>query len=152
MKKHVFGVAIGLVCIFVASVNAYACSCRQPEYGETLSNQIKAAKSEAEAIFSGRVTKISEQIEFEYVRVEFEVANVWKGAVKKNVMLLTGLHDGNCRFRFESGKVYLIYANSSSMYTDSRELNTDMCHRTKLLVEGKGELRFLGRKRKPHAN
>lgn len=66
--------------------------------------------------FAGKVVSVEPD-----GRVTFEVLRVWKGPRGKT-MALKSAGPENCRFPFEQGKHYLVYANG-----EKEALSTDRC-------------------------
>ena len=131
---------------------AFACSCIMPE--GSLSKLVGDAKKSSDAIFSGRVLKITEnpnaeRMQYQYLSVELKVVDTWKGTIGKTVIIRTGSNDGNCRYPFKVGETYLIYAENSTMYSPTKFLSASVCSRTTPLAEGKPDIRFLGKRRRP---
>ena len=151
-KKTTFGLFVIAFFTLFGAEQALACSCVLPE--GPLSKLVADAKNSSDAIFSGKVLKITENsspgsMQNQYNSVELQVVDVWKGTLRKTVTIRTGANDGNCRYPFKVGETYLIYAENSTMYSPTDFLSTGICSRTALLAEGKPDLRFLGKRRKP---
>ena len=152
MLKHlIFSFALVVGFTMFAS-EAYGCSCLMPEGPR--SKLVGEARDAAHAVFSGKVVKITEnpgaeKMQDQYIEVELRVTDVWKGTVSRNVTLRTGSNDGNCRFPFELNKTYLVYADNSTMYSQSEMLSTGICSRTSLITKGKADMRYLGPRKKP---
>jgi hypothetical protein len=101
----------------------------------------------ADAVFSGTVTSravVSMEADDDSKRKEQKVAvkilveEVFRGGLGGNdVEMITGLGDGDCGYRFEKGRKYLVYA-----YEQGQRLYTSICHRTKLLSEAKDDLAY----------
>jgi hypothetical protein len=101
-----------------------------PQYGDSLATQIRKAKDESNVVFRGEVLRVVENFDDGYMSVELKLLKSWKGQPSKEITILTGVHDGNCRFNFKVGTKYLIYASESDMYTEEKHLVTTMCDRT----------------------
>src|SRR5688572_10665726 len=80
--------------LFLAWSEAIACSC--PDLAEPLVTKVEKEKRDSQAIFTGKVLKMTENLEEGYVSVELEVFDLWKGKLPATTTVLTGLHDGNC--------------------------------------------------------
>lgn len=137
-----------LVLFILTSTDVFACSCVEPTYGESLSVQVKRAKMESDAVFTGKILAITENTEESYTTVKLKVIDSWKGNLSKEITILTGLHDGNCRYSFAVGKTYLIYGYHGSMYSSGKSLETNICTRTTLISEAKAEMKILGKRKK----
>lgn len=146
-QKFLFYAACVVGLVILLNGEGYACSC-VPHEGEPLAKQVREAKTHADAVFTGEVLRISENLEEEYVSIEIRLIGLWKGNLRKKVTILTGLHDGNCRYKFRLGETYLVYASNLTMYSPTRSLSTHMCHRTAVLSEGKADIRYLGTQKK----
>jgi hypothetical protein len=129
-----------------AQNEALACSCGFDD-SKPLAVQVREAKKRSDATFTGRVLKITDNFDKQYLSVEIEVVDVWKGKLASTTTVLTGLHDGNCRFDFKVGKTYLIYARKLRMYA-ADSLSTHMCTRTELSKDAQADIRILGNPRK----
>lgn len=97
--------------------------------------------------------------------VNFQVRKVWKGDVGTSVVVQTGSHAsrdcgvGNCGYKFEAGKSYLVFAYQGEWgsapsdhtfpVTPSASIVTDKCTRTKLLSQASADLAALGQARLP---
>ncbi len=127
---------------------------------------------EASAVFSGKFVGaeyrrgiVSKSIEttffpgdekkiYEVLVLKFQVEKSWKGAAKREIVLLTNharFSDGStsvsdCDLLFDKGKRYLIYA-----YGAENELQTSACSRTARLERAKKDLKLLGAGKKPVA-
>ena len=134
-----------IICTFalliLLQIEASACSCKIPVFGETLKKQVKDEIDESAAIFSATVLKVTEKRENDYVAVEIKIIKVWKGNLSQKVTILTGRDDGDCGFRFKVGTNYLVYAHQSS--DDLSKLATSICTRTKRFTEAKAEIKLL---------
>lgn len=147
MKKHLILQLFVLGFILFLPTDAIACSCL--EYEKPTAKVIKQAKKVTDAIFTGKVLNITENQEADNISVKLRVISVWKGQIKKTVTVLSGLHGGNCRYYFEVGSTYLVYADNSTMYSPVISLSTGSCDRTSMLSAAKTDIRFLGKSRKP---
>jgi len=72
--------------------------------------------SRYKSAFAGKVVRVEPD-----GRVTFEVLRVWKGPRAKSLALKSAGPE-NCRFPFEQGRQYLVYANG-----DKEALSTDRC-------------------------
>lgn len=132
--------------MILSSAETLACSCAPPVYGESLSVKVKRAKKESSAVFTGVVTQLTENREgFGYTTIKLKVIDLWKGNLSKEITVLTGLHDGNCRYPFEVNKKYLVYSDNGTMYSSSKSLETTMCTRTTIFSEAKADIKILGK-------
>lgn len=71
--------------------------------------------SRYKSAFAGKVVSVEPD-----GRVSFEVLRVWKGPRAKTLVVKAG--PDNCRFPFEAGKQYLVYASG-----EKESLSTDRC-------------------------
>ncbi|MGH9970194.1 MAG: hypothetical protein ACREBG_20695 [Pyrinomonadaceae bacterium] len=139
--------------ILILSSPAAACSC--------LGRSGKAALKESQVAFRGTVAKVdyldpdTDQSEPRIV-VTFLVSRVWKGPVRKKIVLHTIYNKYSCEgFYFQKGREYLVfaYANTESMAKRflhvKNSLGTDICYGTKLIDAAGDYLREIGKGRKP---
>lgn len=148
MNKAQICFFVVLVIVFFAAQNALACSCI-PSLNEPLETQVKQAKQESEAVFTGKVLEIVENFDDGYIRVKIEVANWWKGNLSKEIIILSGSDDGNCRYAFEVNKTYLVYAYNRNMYSSEKILETTQCTRTADISDAIKDIKLLGKSKKP---
>lgn len=121
----------------------YACDCDLPRGNKSLRQQVIEARKKSAAIFTGTVLEIIKQPGDFYVTVKFKVEESWKGLRSAEATVFTGQGGGDCGYKFETGKQYLVYAYKRS---DS-ELETNICQRTALLAESAEDLKVLGKGR-----
>lgn len=112
-----------------------ACSCgSKPTVAEAVAN--------SELIFAGRLTKMEvvrrsvglidgKEFYQELIICEFSSVDAFKGSidVKEKVNVATSVAYSGCRFEFEIGTAYLVYA-----YTKDGELWTGRCDRTRSII------------------
>ena len=130
---------LNLIAVFVPlclGAVAQACDCKPHP-------PPKKALEQAQAVFSGKVTKIADHDEHHWA-VTFQSTATWKGTDAKEVTVLTGKNDGICGYKFAKGKTYLVYANES-VRDEVKYLATGICHRTKLLETAAEDLEELGK-------
>jgi hypothetical protein len=110
-----------IVALIVSGPIAAACSCATPP---TVTDAVESA----DLVFVGTVERIDKRwlgLAWMYVRalfgkepdvkdygfeVTFRTTTIWKGRGKRTVSLFTGRGGGDCGYRFEEGKTYLVYA------------------------------------------
>jgi hypothetical protein len=115
-------VVLVLLILLSIPVPSFACSC-----AESLSVENEYTRSVA--VFRGEVIGVKEVDHSK--RVMIEVLENWKGANQSQIIIQTGLGDGDCGIDFEMGKEYLVYANKQSVYDDSGNyFSTGICDRT----------------------
>jgi len=142
--KRAFWILAIVAVMTLASVDALACTCELPWPKRTLEQQVKRARKNSRAVFSGRVLRIDEVGYM--LKVTLGVENSWKERLPKEVVLFTGRGGGDCGYRFEVGEDYLVYAYDSG----GTALGTNICQRTTLMSGGADDLRILGKpKHKP---
>ncbi|MXX31095.1 MAG: hypothetical protein F4Z51_02410 [Chloroflexi bacterium] len=89
---------------FVASpTSTYACSCAPP--GTPLE-----ARAESELVFRGTVTSIRPSDEPGLLRIDFDVATVWRGQRAETISLTTQQDTAACGYPFEERVEYLVYS------------------------------------------
>ncbi|MCG8349367.1 MAG: hypothetical protein MI924_16495 [Chloroflexales bacterium] len=131
-----------------------ACSCMAPEPPQ----QELAA---SDAVFAGEVVSIqgsgpqfafTSQFPFfgfftssaDFVTVNFEVSEVWKGTIHQTVTIRTSGSSASCGFEFQTGNSYLVYAGAVDT-----ELHTSLCSRTALLANAQEDLAAFGAGEQP---
>jgi hypothetical protein len=133
MRKLIALVAV--VAVIAGAAIGQACSCVPPA-------PPKESLEKSHAVFSGKVTKIEDVADFERA-VTLEVATSWKGVDQKELVIYTARDGAACGYGFEKGKSYLIYAHSTKV-GEKKVLGTNICTRTCLLADAKGDLKELG--------
>jgi hypothetical protein len=71
-------------------------------------------------------------------KVTFEVSKVWKGKVDKQQVILTSESFSGCKYSFEKGKEYLVYASGEEL-----TIQTALCNATKPLANAHADLAVL---------
>ena len=82
---------------------AYACSCAPP-------GTPAEALAESELVFRGTVTSIGPADEPGVLRVDFDVATVWKGQRTETMSLTTQQDTAACGYPFEERVEYVVYS------------------------------------------
>lgn len=124
--------------LFFLPAEAHACSCVPPPPPQE-------ALEKHSAVFSGKVIKIKMPEEKEImssadpVHVLFNVKEVWKGEIEKQVGVSTAMSTASCGFHFESGGEYIVYASG-----EMDALKVSLCSRTALLFDAEEDLQSLG--------
>ena len=113
-----------LAIVFLAGLDAAACTCELPWPKRTVKQQVNRARKDSRAVFSGSVLKIDEAGYM--LKVTLKVENSWKGFLPTEVVVLTGRGGGDCGYGFEVGEDYLVYAYGR----DLDHLGTNICQRT----------------------
>lgn len=72
-------------------------------------------------------------------RIDLEVEQVWKGGRLPIISVWTGLGHGDCGYRFEVGKRYIVFA-----YKDADTLQTNICVWTGAHEESLTTIKMLG--------
>lgn len=147
-----------LIQIFVAvawSINTavvFACTCAPPPNIKTM-RDMAAWQSEVEAIFEGKVehqevvagpvmppkTAMSMTANGQHRLVTMRVLRSYRGSQKEQATVVTGLSEADCGFDFETGKDYLVFAETDS----DGHLFTSICTGTAPLEQAGPELRYL---------
>jgi hypothetical protein len=135
----------------------FACSCLSPppdvktaqrlaEWTATHSDEIFEGKVESLKLkwhlldaSVGDLTPADMEKDPPFMQVSFETIRSYGGPQRKTIQLRTGLGGGDCGFRFEIGKQYLVYA----FVGESGELSTSICTGTALLEESQSNLSYL---------
>lgn len=123
---------------------AFACSCSLPRGNKSIKAQVEKAHKESAAVFVGEVIEIVKKPNTYFVTVKLKVEKTWSNEYKKEVFLVTGQGGGDCGYKFEIGKKYLIYA----YYGNKNMLQTNICTRTSD-AEQNEDIAFLNRIKKP---
>ena len=136
MKKAVY-ISLALVLfVFASAEKAFACSCEaslEPE-----KKQVQEAFTSSGAIFSGEVIKVNEsQTDKNSLLVKFKATKLWKGELKREIIITTNKDSAMCGYGFEVGKKYLVYANGLK-----NDLFVDNCSRT-TNMSNKGDVKYL---------
>jgi hypothetical protein len=140
MKSQTAGLlTIGMLAILGwFPARAEACTCG-------MSGEPCQATWNADAVFAGTVRAIEriEQQELDYsyerVLVRFDVERPFVNAVAGPVEIVTGTGGGDCGYRFQADKRYLVYA----WKTKSSRWSTGICSRTRPLEEAGEDLKYL---------
>jgi hypothetical protein len=122
----------------------HACSCIVPPGP-------KKALSSSAAVFSGEVTAIERKEAAAShhpgtVTVTLRVSEVWKGPQRSTLEVTTPSQDGACRYPFEEGREYLVYASGG------RDLMVSLCSPTTPLSKAGADLTALGNGEKPDSS
>jgi len=125
--------------------NGLACTCDLPLAKSSLSQQVKQARKQSRAVFSGKVLEIIANPQTFYVEVKLKVESSWKGNLPAEVTVFTGRGGGDCGFHFEVSESYLIYAYGSG----NGSLGTNICQRTAGISGAGLDLKILGRGKLP---
>jgi hypothetical protein len=141
MKRALLSLVGVVALLLLAGVEGFACTCALPFPNPPLQKQVRTALNESRAVFSGKVLEVTEDPQTFYVTVRLRVERVWKGSPREDVRIFTGRGGGDCGYRFEVGRSYLVYAYKWR----EGELGTNICQRTAKLSEASGDLRVLGR-------
>ena len=115
--------------LFAYPTPVLACSCSE-------SGSPAAEFARADAVFSGKVTRIRE-ISHGY-RVYFAVTRSWKGISTSTTEVTTGYGNGDCGYPFKVGETYVVYA-----YGTPNDLNAFICTRTVEVSRAVEDLRYL---------
>jgi hypothetical protein len=128
MNKPLLLPAAILICLVSTQARLSACECVGPILP-------CLAMEQAQAVFVGQVTEIVNVDQTTQRasplpiarRVSFKLTEVLRGDVPESVDVYTGLGGGDCGFKFDAGKTYLVYAHRAAM----GPLTTGICARTK---------------------
>ncbi|WP_157760868.1 hypothetical protein [Chitinophaga caeni] len=141
----------GILLLFAHS-STWACSC----VGEM---SVKKALKKNDIVFIGKVISMEKititqnlsgtetNINHYFYRFTFTIEKRYKGKVKTSAIeITTGVGSGDCGYKFEIGKSYVVYANKRKRYFNEGPkvktfLYTDVCERTTVKVaEEKNEI------------
>jgi hypothetical protein len=98
------------------------------------------------AVFTGKVIGLRDT--GTYIEATIEVKQGFKGTLADQVIISTPRFGGACRYWFEEGKEYLVYASS---YEEGKGW-TDACSRTRRLSVANRDIRELTRKNAKKVN
>ena len=114
--------------------NVFACTCLLSPEAESLDSVVKKAYKNSSAVFAGEVIEIVQKPDVFFVEVKFAVEQKWNDGIEKTVTVTTGKGGGDCGYRFEVGKKYLVYASNSY---SKNSLRTNICTKTALAENNK---------------
>lgn len=135
------------VLVFIYAMPTWACTCVDlPDI--PLDKQVREAVKDSARVFNGKVTKVvmPEDGAYSQVTVYFAIQKTWKGKARKTLILKTGLGGGDCGYRFEVGKTYLVYAYSTDEQMPNNNgvtLETNICSRTQILNRATKDIEIL---------
>ncbi|TKC16152.1 hypothetical protein [Robertmurraya kyonggiensis] len=147
MKKFIsiFAVCCSFLFLMVSFPStSSACSCAEQQ-------SVKEEFKQSKAVFSGKVIEVKENRRNNGSIVKlvlFEVTETWKGVDETQIIITTGVSDGDCGIEFKKGEEYLVYATESTMYGENKLVST-ICDRTGKLQTLKDDLAFLGEGKSP---
>ncbi|MFK8000116.1 MAG: hypothetical protein AB8H86_10985 [Polyangiales bacterium] len=123
MRAIAAGLAI-IASILGLSSDVFACDCTAPS--------LERAREQSDVIFEGRIQELSSE------GATFRITQQWKGVGDvEELEIDTG--PGTCRFDFQDGEIYLVFAR-----LDGERLQTSICERTALLSDAEADLMELG--------
>ena len=125
---------------------ASACSCIGS--GGSQRQQAKQALSDSAAVFSGEVVDVEKEEAATAshpgtVTVTLQVSEVWKGPERETLEVSTQSTGGACRYPFEEGREYLVYAYGK------QDLKVDLCSETEPLSKARVNLQALRNSERP---
>ncbi|WP_449623092.1 hypothetical protein [Robertmurraya sp. Marseille-Q9965] len=147
MKKFIaiFGLCWGFLFLMVSFPStSSACSCAEQQ---SVEEEFKQSK----AVFRGKVLEVKENRSINGSMsnsVLFEVSKTWKGVDETQIIITTGVSDGDCGIEFRKGEEYLVYATESTMYGENTLVST-ICDRTGELQTLRDDLTILGEGKVP---
>ena len=136
MKKAVY-ISLALTLFLLASADrSFACSCEASL--ESKKKQVQKAFTNSGAIFSGEVIEVYESsADKNSLLVKFKVAKLWKGELKREIIITTNKESSMCGYGFEVGEKYLVYAKRLK-----NDLFVDNCSRT-TNFSNQGDVKYL---------
>lgn len=131
---------LGLLWLLLALISgraALACSCVPP-------GPPQAEFERAQAVFAGWVVERQGpqggfQSSAEPVSYLFQVEQTWKGPNQSQIVVASPASSASCGYEFEFNRQYLVYA-----FKGEDGLSTNLCSRTRPVVEAEEDLAFLG--------
>lgn len=138
IKEIVLTTSLSIALLVLAAQTVLACTCAAPAGAAE-------GLTRSAAVFRGRVSEINRPF-WDRVgltnsglsRVKFAVVKQWKGAVSKNIEVVTRLTGEACGFPFEANKEYLVYVVS-----EPKDLQTGICTGTKKIADAEHEMKQL---------
>ena len=136
-RSRRWDIAILLLVILGWSRDGAACSCFP-------SGPPCEAAGQADAVFVGTVRSMREpqvvdgKLTDYFVVVTFDVERSFRGAVSRQAHVITGLGAGDCGYRFESGRKYIVYARQAAW----GRYSTGICSRTRPVERADDDLRY----------
>jgi len=123
-----------------------ACSCIGS--GGSQQQQAKQALSDSAAVFSGEVVDLEKEEAATAshpgtVTVTLQVSEVWKGPQRETLEVSTPSTGGACRYPFDEGREYLVYAYGK------QDLKVDLCSETEPLSKAGTDLALLANSENP---
>lgn len=136
---------LAVLFLIFSQTDGLTCSC--------IWTSIEKDYQRSEAVFSAEVLKLNrlldEKQEDYGIMVELRIIQRFKGMVSQTdtFKIKTGYGGGDCGFRFEEGKQYLIFASMNPMYNakQKNEWVTTVCSHTGLISRRTEELDFLNK-------
>ena len=126
--------------------SASACSCSRP------APSIARDLARAAAVFSGEVVGFApERGGYGADEVRFAVRRVYKGELPEPSITFGDRYFGTCRYEFEVGESYLVWAGRGDITGEGGYLSTHICTRTARLADASADLEQLGDGRAPRA-
>lgn len=149
MKNILFISILGIGIYFGTAGTALACSCIVPGPNVSVKTQVITSKTQAAAIFTGKVVSIRYSDEKmndtpTKMYVKFAVERSWKGQATEFIEVETANICCICGYTFEAGKKYIVYAHSS----DNTSLSVSSCSRTSEITTKSLDEKYLGKTRK----
>lgn len=141
MNKITFTIFFFAFFTFLNASSILACSC-VPQGSESIEKQVKEAYTNSTAVFVGEVVEVIEKPDAYSVEIKFKVVKSWKNEFKDAASIKTGRGGGDCGYKFEVGKRYLVYTDG-----DKNNLRTNICTRTSTFESNK-DVAFLNKIKK----
>jgi hypothetical protein len=135
MKKLIILLAIVSIAFLVTPQSGQACQC---DLADVLTEY-----EWADAVFTATVVSIVPASDPDYFQVLVLVTGVWKGISTPVMHVYTNATDGACRYVFNEGVEYIIYA-AQSLNPCCQGVWTSMCNRTMPLYAAQADLDLLG--------
>jgi hypothetical protein len=142
MNKFIFSIIFSIFLIAFTASDVFACDCILLDE-IPVEKQLKNAYASSTSIFVGEVVEVITKPDVYFVSVKFKVEKNWNKNFQKEITVSTGKGGGDCGYKFQIGKKYLVYA-----YGENNKLSTDICTRTALANSNK-DAAFLNKIKKP---
>lgn len=149
MKKIAIISLLSIVMVLAAASDSYACSCMAPSPDTPMKKIVKDAKSDAGAVFVGKVIAVktvdgSTDMNAPFY-VTIEVTRSWKGVTTMQVEVTTRSSSAACGVSFAVGKEFIVYAYKDA---ETNTMSASLCSRTQMIAGKSDDEKFLGKRLK----
>ncbi len=131
VMRSLIGLSAAILALALPSP-AHACSCAEPP-------PPALALQRAAAVFEGTAIAAIASDDGQTANVGLRVSRQWKGTPGETISVMTAANPATCGFPFESGKTYLVYAE-----TMNGQLAVSLCSRTRPIEAADDDIASLG--------